>query len=84
MLTGVTSGGITGVPAALPPGWRLVKGYLVGPAANLKNANLLGANLAGANLAGALLTNTRLANANLRTRTSWARSSRMPTCKPPI
>jgi uncharacterized protein YjbI with pentapeptide repeats len=28
-LNGVTSGGITGKPSALPPGWALVKGFLV-------------------------------------------------------
>jgi subtilase family serine protease len=30
-LTGVISGGIIGTPSALPPGWSLVGGYLVGP-----------------------------------------------------
>lgn len=31
ILTGVISGGITGTPLILPPGWALVNGYLVGP-----------------------------------------------------
>jgi hypothetical protein len=34
-LTGVTSGGITGTPTALPTGWVLANGYLIGSGANL-------------------------------------------------
>jgi uncharacterized protein YjbI with pentapeptide repeats len=74
-LTGVVSGGITGTPSALPMGWTLVDGYLLGPganlasaslaSANLANADLAGADLAGATLTGANLTDAALANANL-------------------
>ena len=74
-LEGVMTGGVDGTPSALPKGWKLVKGYLVGPkaylsSADLRNANLTGANLTGANLtnadlSGATLTNTNLTNANL-------------------
>ncbi len=70
------TGGDTGTPAALPPGWQVVQGYdgageyLVGPGAELQQAQLQGVNLAGADLDGAnfLLANlsgTALAGANL-------------------
>jgi uncharacterized protein YjbI with pentapeptide repeats len=59
-LTGVTSGGITGTPDALPSGWSLFNGYLIGSGANLTAADLSGANLTDANL-----TNTDLFGANL-------------------
>ena len=54
-------GGITGTPAALPTNWKIVKKFLVGPAANLINANFTNANFSGTNLtltklAGAVLT----------------------------
>lgn len=64
-LTGVISGGITGTPFALPTGWTLVNGYLVGPGANLTGADLSNANLENANLLGANLTNANLTWANL-------------------
>jgi uncharacterized protein YjbI with pentapeptide repeats len=44
-LTEVSSGGIIGTPSALPAGWSLVNGYLVGLYADLDSANLAGANL---------------------------------------
>ena len=59
-LTGVRSGGITGVPHALPTNWQLTNGYLIGP-----GADLTGATLSSANLTNAYLTNANLANANL-------------------
>ena len=68
-LTGVTSGGIVGNPA-LPASWRVVKGYLVGPGANLAagdlaSADLSGVNLRYANLAGANLLLANLGNADV-------------------
>jgi uncharacterized protein YjbI with pentapeptide repeats len=60
----VTSGGITGAPA-MPTGWRLINGFLVGSGANLTGANLSGANVTGMNLASAVLTNAVLTNAVL-------------------
>ena len=43
-----------------------IKGYLVGPGANLQGANLQGANLAGLNLTGANLTGANLIGATLQ------------------
>jgi uncharacterized protein YjbI with pentapeptide repeats len=45
-LTGVQSGNITGTPT-LPTGWKLSRGYLIGPGANLYGADLTGGNLTG-------------------------------------
>jgi len=60
-LTGVSSGGIVGTPSALPSGWSLIDGYLIGPGANLAGAQLFYANLNGVDFDGA-----NLSNANLR------------------
>lgn len=35
VLDGVTSSGLVGMPAALPTGWSVTGGQLVGPAPNL-------------------------------------------------
>ena len=64
-LGGVSSGSITGTPSALPPDWRLLDGYLIGPGAQVTNANLTGVNLAGADLQRINLTGTNLTDANL-------------------
>jgi uncharacterized protein YjbI with pentapeptide repeats len=73
----VGSGGVTGTPASLPPGWGIAGGYLVGPNASLSwgtdlsNAifpvsSLAGANLEGANVSGAeLAAVTSMENTNL-------------------
>jgi uncharacterized protein YjbI with pentapeptide repeats len=69
ILTGVTSGGITGLTAALPDLWLFFPfppcGYLVGPGANLPGAELSGAELSGADISGANLTRANLTNAHL-------------------
>jgi len=64
-LSGVTSGGIIGAPKALPTGWILRNGYLLGPGVNLTNDDFAGANFAGANLSGAVFTNMTLNGAHL-------------------
>jgi len=64
-LSGVISGKIIGTPAALPHGWHLVKGYLIGPSANLSGADFTGANLKKAVLASASLGTTNFTGANL-------------------
>ena len=58
-LTGVVSGGITGTPLALPTGWALSAGYLIGPGADLRGANLTGVDLTGVDLTGAILNGVR-------------------------
>lgn len=75
-LSGVNARGIWGIPAALPEGWALKSGYLIGPAANLKNAsfsygtfsntNFAGANLQGASFDRAKLENAVFTNSNLK------------------
>ncbi len=64
VLTGVKSGGIVGDPA-LPAGFALIMGYLVGPGANLTNAVLTDAVLTNAVLTDADLTGAVLTNAVL-------------------
>jgi len=64
-LGSVSSGFITGTPSALPTGWSLVSGYLVGPSARLRGAAFAGADLAGADLLEADLTGADLTDANL-------------------
>jgi uncharacterized protein YjbI with pentapeptide repeats len=61
----VVSGRITGTPSALPSGWLLVNGYLVGPLADLYYAALINADLANADLTSANLTGANLFGANL-------------------
>ena len=69
-LTAVRSSGITGTPAALPAGWSVTGGFLIGPGADLHGASLasldlIGADLSGANLASADLIRATLTGANL-------------------
>ena len=54
-ITNLSSGALTGTPASLPTGWKLIKGYIAGPTANLTNATLTGATLTGMNLSSANL-----------------------------
>lgn len=63
-LTGVFSVEINGTPSALPSGWILLAGYLIGPGANLTEATLGGANLSGMDLAGTNLAAATLIDAN--------------------
>jgi uncharacterized protein YjbI with pentapeptide repeats len=64
-LAGITSVGVVGVPAALPAGWQVIGGTLVGPGADLSNTDLsAGADLpvhidlSAANLTGVTSGNT--------------------------
>jgi uncharacterized protein YjbI with pentapeptide repeats len=63
-LVGVSSGGVTG-HALLPPNWKLIDGYLVGPHANLRDAILINDDLTGVNLSGADLTGADIGTATL-------------------
>jgi uncharacterized protein YjbI with pentapeptide repeats len=68
--TGLVSGTDTGTgtgTGTLPTNWSLVKGYLVGPGANLANGNLANGNLATADLTSAELTGADVAGAVLAT-----------------
>jgi uncharacterized protein YjbI with pentapeptide repeats len=64
-LAGVRSGGIRGIPRALPTGWMLVEGYLVGPTANLSNADLTNVNLSTVDLSRTIVTGACLEGTNL-------------------
>ena len=64
-LRGVRSDGIVGTPKALPAGWVLANGYLVGEEAYLEGAYLRGADLTAANLTNADLTLADLRETNL-------------------
>jgi uncharacterized protein YjbI with pentapeptide repeats len=66
ILINVKSGNITGNPLSLPNDYKLIKGYIVGPDANLTDVNLIDANLIDANLTDANLTGAYLINANLK------------------
>jgi len=65
ILTGITSGGTTGIHVVLPTNWRLVKGYLIGPAANLSGVDLSNTNLTNADMSNAILTGANLTSAIL-------------------
>jgi len=62
-LTGVRTYSLTGTPAALPIGWVVRDGHLVGPGANLLSARFT--DLAGLDLTGASLKNADLTRASL-------------------
>ncbi len=68
-LEGVRSGNVSGTPTALPSGWILGDGYLIGPGANLAGADLSRLNLTGADFNGADLTGTNLDGAYLSVNT---------------
>ena len=64
-LAGEQSSGVTGTPAALPTGWSITGGFLIGPGADLHGANLVSLRLNGADLSGADLSDTDLVDASL-------------------
>ena len=49
-LNGVVSRGITGTPKSLPPLWKVSRGYLIGPRANLTGATLSGVDVTDVSL----------------------------------
>jgi len=67
MLDGVRSGSVVGVPTLPtgPNGWRVLRGFLVGPGADLSGADLNAVNLTLVDLRAADLTGTNLTGANL-------------------
>ena len=64
-LDGIVSGGITGTPAALPSGWVVDNGYLVGPGSTLNGVSLGDTDLTATDLNYDSLTNDSFAGANL-------------------
>jgi len=74
-LSGVKSSGISSFSLRVPRSWKAVKGYLIGPKADLSLADLsyadlsssalIGANLSGANLVGANFIGANTSGANL-------------------
>ncbi|MBS1848179.1 MAG: pentapeptide repeat-containing protein [Actinobacteria bacterium] len=64
-MVGVTSGGVAGTPAAIPTGWTVDYGYLVGPQANLTRAELHGLNLAGIDFSSVDMCGADLSDADL-------------------
>ncbi len=65
-MRGVISGGIVGADLVLPPDWRLVQGFLIGPFANLRHKAITNSNLAGAQMMYAQLAYTNLASSQLQ------------------
>jgi uncharacterized protein YjbI with pentapeptide repeats len=63
-LAEVRSGGISGNPI-MPSGFRLIKGYIVGPKVHLEHADLTGSDLTGLSLAGVYLSNANLTGAKI-------------------
>lgn len=59
-LRGAATRSIVGTPAAVPAGWTLLAGNLIGPGANLSGADLGGLDLSGFDLTGANLTSARI------------------------
>jgi uncharacterized protein YjbI with pentapeptide repeats len=71
-LTGASGVGIKGTPSALPAGWAVRGGYLIGPGtgtvltdANMSNLDLSRVNFSGLNLLRALFRHSNLTGANL-------------------
>jgi uncharacterized protein YjbI with pentapeptide repeats len=62
--TGVSSGNVSGNPA-LPPGYSIVNGYIVGPRVDLSNADLINQDLSGVDLSGVDLSGADLSGADM-------------------
>ena len=66
VLNQVTAKSIVGIPIGLPDSYVFLKGYIIGPNANLDGANLAGMDLQEVDLNGASLKSTKLKSADLR------------------
>ena len=64
-LTHVSSGAVGGTPAALPSGWALTSGFLLGATANLSGADLSGLDFTNADLSSADLSDSTLTGATV-------------------
>ncbi|WP_426573451.1 pentapeptide repeat-containing protein [Aquihabitans sp. McL0605] len=65
-LEGNVSGGITGIPASLPDGWRLHSGWLLGVRCGIDGAVLANLELSGMDLHGCSMRDTKLSGLNLQ------------------
>lgn len=66
-LSGVQTSGLTGSAFTLPDNWKLLRGRLVGPGANLSSADLSGLDLSDFNLTNTILRSANLSNSDLST-----------------
>jgi uncharacterized protein YjbI with pentapeptide repeats len=64
-LAGVQTSGLTGSAFTLPDNWKLLKGRLVGPGANLSSADLSGLDLSNLTLTNTVLRYANLTNSDL-------------------
>ena len=64
-LRNISSGNLKGSPSALPDGYKIINGFLVGLGVNLYGADLQGADLQGMDLSFVYFHNTNLEGANL-------------------
>ena len=64
-LRGISSGNLKGTPSALPDGYKIINGYIVGRGVNLYGADLQGADLGGMDLSFVYFDTTNLEGANL-------------------
>ena len=72
-LSGIHSGDLTGTPAALPTGWAIGAGYLMGPGVDLSfNTDLAGLTFPAVDLSGASFYGADLSGADLSAVTSFA------------
>ncbi|MDA7680813.1 pentapeptide repeat-containing protein [Verrucomicrobiales bacterium] len=62
---GIRSGKLKGTPSALPFGYKIINGYLVGRGVSLNGADLQGADLQGMDLSYVYFNTTNLEGANL-------------------
>ena len=72
IIQSITSGGITGAPAALPTGWGVEGGYLIGPGNGVTGVSFAGVTFGAVDLSGASMYSDDYTNANLSAVTSTA------------
>jgi uncharacterized protein YjbI with pentapeptide repeats len=65
-LSGVSSGGIGSGPSSLPGSWHFIRGYLVGPKANLDGVDFSNLDLSYWDFSGANLSHARLVDSTFR------------------
>ena len=85
-LDGIRSGNLKGTPSALPDGYKIINGYLVGRAVSLYDANLEGQDLQGMDLSFVSFRSANLEGVNLSgadlTRVTWENIKGTPSTLP--